>query len=90
MGRECRDRGCQRWFECISPNCRRIRRRIWAICVRIGLHLLEAKERVVILDVRWIGGSEGVEFEHGRARGRCDTEDGGGKREGKEDAWGLI
>lgn len=55
------------------------------------MHLLEAKEGIVVLDVGRIGGSESVEVEHiWRARWRYDTEESGGKRGGKEDAWGLI
>ena len=38
--------------------------RIWAIGEGIGLHLLEVKERIVVLDVRRIGGSENVEVEY--------------------------
>ena len=53
------------------------------------MHLLKAKERIVVLDVGWIGGSEGVVFEHGRERGRCDTEESGGKREEKERRLGV-
>jgi hypothetical protein len=54
----------------------------------IGLHGIGTEQKVVVIDVGRMGGSDRIKVEH-RWRRRGRSEGGGGEEEGEEDAGGF-